>query len=82
MQQPNADAIANPKLPTSAQATNDIVVARGPYGEGFVIVKGFSQLRAQLERNGVADAFFQSTKQRLRVRKNSIGDLVQAIENS
>lgn len=64
--------------PAPGPAKEDIVVSRGRFGVGFVIVRGLDQLRDQLNRSGIAEVFLERSNQPLRLRRDGSGDLIRA----
>lgn len=59
---------------------SEIVVARGRYGMGYVIVRGFDQLRTQLDQQGFANVVKEKSNELFKVRRDSAGDLVRVLE--
>lgn len=77
MAQTMQDTSATPARRLSANVRSEIVVARGRYGMGFVIVRGFDQLRAQLEKQGFANVVQEKSNKPFKVRKDGAGELVR-----
>lgn len=78
MAQSMQDTSATPACRVSANVrASEIVVARGRYGMGFVIVRGFDQLRAQLEKQGFANVVQEKSNKLFKVRKDGAGELVR-----
>jgi len=81
MERSMQDTLASPARRVSANVrASEIVVARGRYGVGFVIVRGFDQLRAQLEKQGFANVVQEKSNELFKVRKDGAGDLVRVLD--
>jgi hypothetical protein len=75
------DTLPNPARRDSANArTPEIVVARGRFGLGYVIVRGFDQLRAQLDEQGFANVVQEKSNELFKVRRDGAGDLVRLLD--
>lgn len=75
------DTLASPARRVSAIVrASEIVVARGRYGVGYVIVRGFDHLRTQLEKQGFANVVLEKSNELFKVRKDGAGDLVRVLD--
>jgi hypothetical protein len=55
-----------------------IVVARGRFGAGYVVVHGYNQLQRELAQHGVAKVRRERSKEEFSVRRTPAGDIIDA----
>lgn len=74
------DTLASPACRVNANVRAEIVVARGRYGVGYVIVRGFDHLRAQLDKQGFANVVQERSNELFKVQRDGAGDLVRVLD--